>query len=171
MTFPSPTSSPGRAFLVATIDYFENDGDDETNADWWNMIKKTDVFTSGWTESYETHTGGCGEYTTGYVGDAHLTVSYCQSPGVEHFTQKTTHSTSITLQNYFPADRVYWDSCKDVDAAEAFIEYLLSTEINRNMPENNLMYSVLKVKTYQKLTATDTMQASQSRIRILKSLG
>ena len=35
----------------------------------------------------------------------------------------------------------------DIDAAEAFIEYLLSPQINSNMPENNLMYSVLEGKS------------------------
>ena len=154
LTFPSPvTSSPGRAFLVATIDYFENDDDDETNAfDWWRMIKQNDaIFTSGWTESYETHyTGGYGEYTTGYVGDAHLTVSYCQSPGVEAFyADNYTHSTSITLPKTTFQQVEYTgiiNGANDVDAAEAFIEYLLSPEINANMPENNLMYSVLDDK-------------------------
>ena len=155
LTFPSPvTSSPGRAFLVATIDYFEHDGDDETNAfDWWKMIKENDaIFTSGWTESYETHyTGGYGEYTTGYVGDAHLTVSYCQSPGVEAFyADNYTHSTSITLPKTTFLQIEYTgiiNGAKDVEAAEAFIEYLLSPEINSNMPENNLMYSVLEGKS------------------------
>ena len=155
MTFPSPvTSSPGRAFLVATIDYFENDDDDETNAfDWWKLIKDNDaIFTSGWTESYETHyTGGYGEYTDGYIGDAHLTVSYCQSPGVEAFyADNYTHSTSITLPKSTFQQVEYTgiiSGANDVDAAEAFIEYLLSPQINSNMPENNLMYSVLEGKS------------------------
>ena len=45
LTFPSPvTSSPGRAFLVATIDYFENDNDTETDAfDWWEAITDNDA--------------------------------------------------------------------------------------------------------------------------------
>ena len=30
------------------------------------------------------------------------------------------------------------------DAVDAFIEFLLSDEINKNMPENNYMYSVLE---------------------------
>jgi len=155
MTFPSPvTSSPGRAFLVATIDYFENDDDDETNAfDWWKLIKDNDaIFTSGWTESYETHyTGGYGEYTDGYIGDAHLTVSYCQSPGVEAFyADNYTHSTSITLPKSTFQQVEYTgviSGANDVDAAEAFIEYLLSPQINSNMPVNNLMYSVLQGKS------------------------
>ena len=100
--FPSPvTSSPGRSFMVATIDYFENDEDDTTNAfDWWRAMAQNDaIFTSGWTEAYETHyTGGYGEYTTGHIGDAHITVSYCQSPGVEaYYAENYTHSTSLVL--------------------------------------------------------------------------
>ena len=87
--------------MVATIDYFEHDGDDETNAfDWWRMIKENDaIFTSGWTESYETHyTGGYGEYTTGYVGDAHLTSILLPFSRVEAFyANNYTHSTSITM--------------------------------------------------------------------------
>ena len=152
LTFPSPiTSSPGRAFLVATIDYFESDDDPNTDAfDWWKAIRDNDaIFTSGWTESYETHyTGGYGEYTDGYIGDAHLTVSYCQSPGVEAFyAGNYTHSTSITLPKTTFQQVEYTgiiNGAQDVDAAEAFIEYLLSTEVNSNMPVNNLMYSVLE---------------------------
>ena len=150
-TFPSPvTSSPGRAFLVATIDYFENDDDNTTDAfDWWQaMADNGAVFTSGWTESYETYyTGGYGEYTTGYLGGAHLTVSYCQSPGVEaFFAENYTHSTSITLPRSTIQQIEYTgiiDGGENVEAAELFIEYLLSTEINSKMPENNYMYSVL----------------------------
>ena len=155
LTFPSPvTSSPGRAFLVATIDYFENDNDPERDAfDWWEAIADNDaIFTTGWTESYETHyTGGYGEYTTGYIGDAHLTVSYCQSPGVEaYYAGNYTHSTSITLPKSTFQQVEYTgiiNGANDIDAAEEFIEYLLSTEVNSNMPVNNLMYSVLNGQT------------------------
>ncbi len=149
--FPSPvTSSPGRAFLVATIDYFENDQDDSTNAfDWWQAMSDNDaIFTTGWTESYETHyTGGYGEYTTGYIGGAHLTVSYCQSPGVEaFFSGNYTHSTSLTLPLTTIQQIEYTgiiNGAKNTVAAELFIEYLLSPDVNSLMPENNYMYSVL----------------------------
>ncbi|MBT4069609.1 MAG: thiamine ABC transporter substrate-binding protein, partial [Euryarchaeota archaeon] len=87
IAFPSPvTSSPGRAFMVSTIDYFENDEDNTTNAfDWWRQMRNNGaIFTSGWTESYEIHyTGGYGEWTDGHIGDAAMTISYCHSPGVE----------------------------------------------------------------------------------------
>ena len=150
--FPSPiTSSPGRSFMVATIDYFENDDDENTNAfDWWKAMAENDaIFTSGWTEAYETHyTGGYGEYTTGYIGDAHITVSYCQSPGVEaYYGGNYTHSTSLVLPKATIQQVEYTgivNGAANIIAAELFIEYLLSPEINAQMPENNLMYPVLE---------------------------
>ena len=57
------------------------------------------IVTSGWSESYETHyTGGYGEYTEGYIGDAHITVSYCHSPGVESwYNGNWTKSSSLDI--------------------------------------------------------------------------
>ena len=87
VAIPSPeTSSPGRAFMTATVDYFANDEDNDTDwSDWWTAMALNDaIITSGWSEAYVTHyTGGYGEYVEGYVGDAHMVVSYCHSPGVE----------------------------------------------------------------------------------------
>ena len=150
--FPSPlSSSPGRAFMLATIDYFENDEDNQTDAfDWWGeMAENGATFTSGWSEAYETHyTGGYGEYTTGHIGDSHLTVSYCHSPGVEAFySSNWTHSTSLLLpkSSYHQVEYTgIINGAANVAGAELFIEYLLSDEVNTLMPENNLMYSVLK---------------------------
>jgi thiamine transport system substrate-binding protein len=151
-SFPSPlSSSPGRAFMLATIDYFENDNDSQTDAfDWWQKMSENDaVITSGWTESYETHyTGGYGEYTVGHIGDSHLTVSYCHSPGVEAFySSNFTHSTSLNLPKSSFHQVEYTgiiNGAANVAGAEQFIEYLLSNKVNTMMPENNLMYSVLE---------------------------
>jgi len=150
--FPSPlSSSPGRAFMIATIEYFENDDDNQTDAfDWWSeMSDNGATFTSGWTEAYETHyTGGYGEYTVGYIGDSHLTVSYCHSPGVEAFySSNFTHSTSLNLpkSSFHQVEYVgIINGAANVAGAELFIEHLLSNGINTLMPENNLMYSVLE---------------------------
>ena len=148
---PSPlSSSPGRSFMIATIDYFENDDNDSTDAfDWWKAVRENNaIITSGWTEAYETHyTGGYGEYTTGHIGDAHITVSYCHSPGVEaFFSENYTHSTSLTipLTTFHQVEYAgIINGAANIPAAELFIEYLLSEEVNALMPENNYMYSVL----------------------------
>lgn len=154
--FPSPlTSSPGRAFMVATVDYFEHDDDETSSAfDWWKAMAANGAqFTSGWTEAYEMHySGGYGEWTEGHLGDALLTVSYCHSPGVEaYYSGNWTHSTSIVLERSSFHQIEYAgliNGATQIEGATAFIEYLLSDEVNRNMPVNNLMNSVLNNATF-----------------------
>jgi thiamine transport system substrate-binding protein len=178
--FPSPvTSSPGRAFMSATIDYFENDEDNTTDAfDWWKaMADNGAIFTSGWTEAYEIHySGGYGEWVEGHLGDAAMTVSYCHSPGVEAFySGNWTKSTSLTLPRSSFHQVEYAgviNGGTEIDAANAFIAYLLSEEVNRNMPENNLMQSVLANATWPETdgyayhTDTPTLNAEISNERI-----
>lgn len=40
------------------------------------------------------------------------------------------------------------NGASEVDGANAFLSYLLSEDVNRNMPENNLMQSVLVDATW-----------------------
>ena len=149
--FPSPvTSSPGRAFMVATIDYFEQQSSNTTPFDWWEDMADNDaIFTSGWTEAYETHyTGGYGIWNDGHIGNAWLTVSYCHSPGVEaYYGENSTISAAVVI-DYASFSQVEYAASVNgggsKNAVNAFIEYLLSDAINTNMPENNLMYSVLE---------------------------
>ncbi len=154
--FPSPlTSSPGRAFMTATVDYFENDDNGTTDAfDWWEaMAENGAIFTSGWTEAYEIHySGGYGEWVEGHIGDAAMTVSYCHSPGVEaYYSSNWTKSTSLTLPRATFHQVEYAAvvaGASEIDGANAFLAYLLSEDVNRNMPENNLMQSVLVDATW-----------------------
>lgn len=148
--FPSPTtSSPGRAFMTATIDYFEQTST-MSAMEWWSAMADNDaIFTTGWTEAYEVHySGGYGVWEAGYIGDAWLTVSYCHSPGVEAF-----YGGNYTISQAIDIDRASFHQVEyaakvngggSSDAVDAFIEFLLSDEINKNMPENNYMYSVLE---------------------------
>ena len=156
IAFPSPlTSSPGRAFLIATIDYFQHDEDDQTNAfDWWKAIYANEaIFTTGWTEAYEIHySGGYGEWVEGHIGDAWLTVSYCHSPGVEaYYSENSTHSTSLTLPRSTFHQIEYGsilNGAIEKDAANEFLSYLISKEVNEQMPKLNLMKSVLNNSTW-----------------------
>jgi len=184
IAFPSPvTSSPGRSFMISTIDYFENDEDNTTDAfDWWSQIKQNGaIITSGWTESYETHyTGGYGEWTDGYIGDAAMTISYCHSPGVEaYYSSNWTHSTSLMLPltSFHQVEYAgIINGAANVDAANQFIEYLLSPEINTLMPEANLMYSVLdntdlpETSGYQYHSDIPTQPSSISSERISQEM-
>jgi len=151
MTFPSPTtSSPGRAFLAATVDYFGHSPGNESGnmSSWWNAVAKNGAtFTSGWSESYVNYyTGGYGEYMEGHIGGAYLTVSYCHSPGVEaYYSGNYTHSTSLVLPRASFHQVEYTgiiNGAAEVSAANKFIAFLTSLEVNANMPDYNSMYSV-----------------------------
>ena len=151
VAIPSPvSSSPGRAFMLATLDYFSYSEDSSDSfKQWWSAMEENDVIvTSGWTEAYETHyTGGYGEWTEGYIGDAHITVSYCHSPGVESwYNENWTKSASLDLpqSSFFQVEYATAVTGGNVEAASEFIDYLLSEQVNSQMPEQNLMYSVLE---------------------------
>lgn len=151
VAIPSPeTSSPGRAFMSATTDYFAHDSDNVSDwTDWWNAMSANDVIvTTGWSEAYETHySGGYGEWTEGYVGDAHIVVSYCHFPGVESWSNGNwTKSAALNLPRASFHQVEYATAIEggNLAAASAFIEYLLSPAINSKMPIENYMYSVLE---------------------------
>ena len=151
VAIPSPiTSSPGRAFMTATTDYFAKDADNETTwTDWWSSMVANDlIITSGWTEAYATHySGGYGVWNDDHIGDAHITVSYCHSPGVEaSFNGNSTSSVALAL-DYATFHQVEYAGVIDGGnalAANAFIEYLLSEEVNAKMPSENYMYPVIE---------------------------
>ena len=150
VALPSPvSSSPGRGFMLASLDYFDWQSDDGLKfSDWWSSMVANDVvITSGWTEAYETHyTGGYGEWTEGYIGDAHITVSYCHSPGVEsYYNGNWTKSATLDIPktSLFQVEYATAVSGGNPLYAKKFIEYLISPEVNSMMPYENLMYSVL----------------------------
>ena len=151
VALPSPmSSSPGRGFMLAPLDYFEYTTDSYHGFDtWWSSMRDNDVIiTPGWSEAYEIHyTGGYGEYMPGYVGDAHITVSYCHSPGVEAwYNGNWTKSASLDLDraSFFQVEYASVVQGGNAENADLFIEYLLSPEVNALMPTQNMMYSVLE---------------------------
>ncbi len=70
------TSSPGLAFLLATVAEFGEEG----WADYWSALRDNGVtVTSGWEEAYYGHFSGAG----GGEGDLPIVVSYASSPVAE----------------------------------------------------------------------------------------
>jgi thiamine transport system substrate-binding protein len=75
LTVTNPaTSSPGLAFLLATVETFGEDG----YLDFWERLQANDVLvTDGWSEAYYDEFSGAGD------GDRPLVVSYASSPPAE----------------------------------------------------------------------------------------
>jgi thiamine transport system substrate-binding protein len=73
------TSSPGLAFLLATIAVFGEEGD-YTYLDFWRDLRKNDVLvTDGWESAYYE------SFSRSSGGDRPLVVSYATSPAAEVF--------------------------------------------------------------------------------------
>lgn len=140
------TSSPGRSFLLATVDYFNNDEESGDFATWWAEMNGNGVIvTDGWTEAYETHySGGYGQWYDGFVGDAHAVVSYCHSPGVEaYYGENWTTSQALTLDRSSFMQVEYAGIAAGTEnsyGAEKFIEEMLSANVQSTIAITNFMY-------------------------------
>jgi thiamine transport system substrate-binding protein len=72
------TSSPGLAFLLATVAYFGEDPETGWTAYWRDLVANDVAVTAGWEEAYYGgFSGGSGE------GDRPIVVSYATSPAAE----------------------------------------------------------------------------------------
>jgi len=139
------TSSPGRALLIATATHLGVDF-----PDWWAAMNANDVIVSdGWTEAYEVHySAGYGVWNDGFIGDAKAVVSYCHSPGVEaYFGDNWTNSVALDIPGASFGQVEYaalLAVSKNGEAAKAFVEWLISEEINAQMPTLNYMYPAIE---------------------------
>lgn len=140
------SSSPGQAFLLATI--AEQGGADDTTGSpawlqYWQRLKDNGVsVVDGWeTAYYSTFSGGSGE------GDRPLVVSYASSPPVE--------VTDPTIAPDQAPTGVLADTCyrqtefagilagaRQPEAAAAFIEFMLSTPFQEDVPEQMYVFPV-----------------------------
>ena len=133
------TSTPGLAFLLATIDVFGESG----WQDYWRRLEANGVTVAeGWEQAYyDLFSGGSGE------GEQPLVVSYASSPPVEVTDPATPVDESPT--------GVIPSSCyrqiefagilagtEHEQAARRFIDFLLSVEFQNDMPGNMFVYPV-----------------------------
>ncbi|MGE0817741.1 MAG: thiamine ABC transporter substrate binding subunit [Candidatus Nanopelagicales bacterium] len=125
------TSSPGLAFLLATIATYGEDG----YQDYWGKLRANGVkVVNGWTEAYE------GEYTAGGKGSRPIVVSYASSPPAEIVYASDPKPDK-------PFSSVMESSCfrqveyagvlagtKNPEAARAVVDWLLSPEVQADVP-------------------------------------
>ncbi len=134
------TSSPGLAFLLATIAEFGEEGD-YTWRDFWAGLRDNDVtVTSGWSEAYEVRfSGGYG------AGDIPLVVSYASSPPAEVFFSEEPIDeapTGVLTQGCFRQIEFagILAGTDSPDLAEAFIDFMLSVEFQEDIPLNMFVF-------------------------------
>ncbi|QIX28205.1 thiamine ABC transporter substrate-binding protein [Nocardioides sp. JQ2195] len=128
------TSSPGLAFLLATIGEY---GDDWTGY-WKDLIANGVDLTEGWTDAYY------GGFTAASKGDRPIVVSYDTSPAFT-IDDKTGESTTRALLDTCFRQVEYagvLENAKNPAGGRAVIDWLLSPEVQAALPDSLYVFPV-----------------------------
>ena len=128
------TSTPGMALLAATV------GEQgEHWLDYWKALDENGMkVTSGWTEAYYTDFSGADG-----KGPRPLVLSYASSPA---YTVDGDSSTTVALLDTCLRQVEYagvLSGAKNEAGAQAFVDFLVSAEVQAVIPENMYMYPAL----------------------------
>jgi thiamine transport system substrate-binding protein len=128
------TSSPGMAFLLATIAAYGEDG----WQDWWaDLMDNGAKLTDGWSDAYQVDfTQGGGQ------GDRPVVLSYDSSPAFTVDDGRTT--TSALLDTCFRQVEYagVLAGAENPDGAEALVDFLLSPEVQAALPDSMYVFPV-----------------------------
>lgn len=133
---PAPTtSSPGMAFLLATIAHF---GEDGWQAYWEDLVANDVKITAGWSDAYYV------DYTIGGEdGKRPIVLSYDSSPAFT-LNGDGTETVSQALDGCF--EQVEYagllEGAANPDGGRELIEFLLSPEVQASLPESMYVFPV-----------------------------
>lgn len=135
VTPAATTSSPGLAFLIATISA-KGDG----WSDYWKQLLANGAkIDPGWSEAWE------GDYTDGGGGGKRpIVVSYSSSPPDTIAKGTTRPRTSVLLDTCFRQVEYagVLAGAADTAGAKAFVNFLVSRAAQETLPENMYVYPV-----------------------------
>lgn len=137
------TSSPGLAFLLATVSVFGTEGD-YTYLDFWADLRANEVLVANdWNTAYYTY------FTATGSGDRPMVVSYATSPAAEVIFADPPVDTAPTASITAP------DTCfrqvefvgilkgtKQRALAEKLVDFLLSRQFQEDMPLKMFVFPV-----------------------------
>ncbi len=137
------SSSPGLAFLLATVAAFGEDG----YLGFWENLRKNGVrVVSGWSDAYYTHFTRAG-------GDRPLVVSYSTSPAAELYysearpkpAEPPTANLFLPKSSFFQVEYVgILKGTRNLRAAQRFVDWLLSRPAQENIPTQMWVYPALR---------------------------
>lgn len=138
------TSSPGLAFMLATLARFGETGD-YTWLHYWADLRDNNVsVVAGWNEAYYTA-------FTRYGGDRPIVLSYATSPAAEMMFSETplkTPPTSNLLCNLCVYEQIeaagILKGTKNLEAAHMFIDFMLSESFQNDIAPNMFVYPVIE---------------------------
>lgn len=140
-------SSPGLGFLLATTATFP-DGAPYDWHDYWNDLFAGGVtITTDWTTAYTQHfTGGYGQWEPGFTGTKPIVTSYTTSPAYELYYGAPEQNTLVLgpKMTFHQIETVALAANpRNLAAAQAFIEFVLTDEFQDLHAANNAVYPVV----------------------------
>jgi len=131
-------SSPGLGFLLATVDYFGENG----YLDYWKKLKASDVLiVNGWKQAY------WGNFTAASDGDRPIVVSYASSPPAEVYYSKEKLKdapTDTIIGNGSTFRQIEFagilKGTKNKVLSEKFIDFLLGKTFQEDIPLQMFMF-------------------------------
>ncbi|MDW8426085.1 MAG: thiamine ABC transporter substrate-binding protein [Meiothermus sp.] len=133
------SSSPGLAFLLATVAAFGEEG----YLGFWENLRQNGVrVVSGWSDAYYTHFTRAG-------GDRPLVVSYSTSPAAELYyseakpkpAEPPTANLFLPRSSFFQVEYVgILKGTRNLRAAQRFVDWLLSRPAQENIPTQMWVY-------------------------------
>ena len=136
------SSSPGLAFLIATVSYFGED-DDYDYLDFWRDLRANDVLVKdGWSDAYYTD-------FSKYGGDRPLVVSYATSPAAEVFFSEVelddapTGNILIDKATFLQIEGMgVLKGANSRNLARKFIDFALDIQFQEDFPDKMFVYPV-----------------------------
>jgi thiamine transport system substrate-binding protein len=136
------TSSPGLAFLIATIATFGESGG-YTWETYWQDLRKNDVLVvNGWNDAYYSEFSATGK------GKRPLVVSYATSPAAEVFFAKDPKPSEPPTGNIIPPKGSFQQvefvgvlkGAKEPALARKFVDFMLSKPFQEDVPLQMFVY-------------------------------
>jgi thiamine transport system substrate-binding protein len=139
------TSSPGLAFLLATIGVYGTEGD-YTYLDYWADLVENEVrVDDGWETAYYGSFSG----SAGSEGTFPLVVSYASSPPAEVFFAETPPDTAPTGAIVAPGTCFrqiefagILNGTEKVEQAQQLIDFMLGTDFQEDLPLQMFVFPV-----------------------------
>ena len=136
------TSSPGLAFLLATIGQYGKD----KYIDYWKSLRANNVLVSeGWEDAYYAKSTWAGK-----GGDRPIVVSYATSPAAEVYFSNgklTEPPTGNVLGDGACFRQIEFvgvlKGAKNPDAAKKFVDFMLSPKFQQDVPEQMFVFPVM----------------------------
>jgi len=162
------TSSPGLAFLMATVGRFGEQGYQE----YWKKLTKNGVLvTKGWQEAY------WGSFSAASKGNRPIVVSYASSPPAEVFYAKKKPAEAPTAAVTSPGSCFrqiefvgILKGTKKLKLAQKLIDFMLDTDFQEDIPlqmfvfPSNRKASLPQVFTKHTVTAEQPVMLAPERI-------